>query len=58
LDIQWAGGKIKNEIITLVRFEGDARSLRDLRVLANSNYGEDIMGNGVSLPRELAYLHE
>ncbi|WP_373499061.1 HPr family phosphocarrier protein [Desulfococcus sp.] len=58
LDIQWAGGKIKNENITLVRFEGDARSLRDLKVLANSNYGEDIMGNGVSLPRELAYLHE
>jgi phosphotransferase system HPr-like phosphotransfer protein len=58
LDIQWAGGKIKNENITQVKFEGDARSLRDLKVLANSNYGEDTMGNGVPLPRELAYLHE
>lgn len=58
LDIQWAGGKIQNENITHVKFEGDARSLRDLKVLANSNYGEDTMGNGVPLPRELGYLHE
>lgn len=58
LDIQWAGGKIQNENITHVKFEGDARSLRDLKVLANSNYGEDTMGNGIPLPRELGYLHE
>lgn len=58
LDIQWAGGKILNENITQVVFEGDARSLEDLKILASANYGEDTMGNDIPLPRELSYLRE
>ncbi len=56
LDIQWAGGKIQNENIKKVVFEGDVRSLKDLEILASVNYGEDLMGNGIALPKELAYL--
>jgi phosphotransferase system HPr-like phosphotransfer protein len=56
LDIQWAGGKIAKENISEVRFEGDARALRDIEVLAGVNYGEDSMGKGIALPRELNYL--
>lgn len=58
LDIQWAGGKIQNENITSVVFEGDARALRDLEILASVNYGEDAMGNGIPLPKELGYLRQ
>lgn len=58
LDIQWAGGKIQNEGITRVTFEGDARALTDIQTLASVNYGEDTMGKGVPLPRELSYLRE
>jgi hypothetical protein len=56
LDIQWAGGKIQKENIQKVNFEGDARALKDLKILASFNYGEDSMGKGVPLPRELDYL--
>jgi phosphotransferase system HPr-like phosphotransfer protein len=56
LDIQWAGGKISKENISEVVFDGDARALRDIEILAKVNYGEDTMGKGVPLPRELAYL--
>lgn len=56
LDIQWAGGKIQKENITHVVFEGDARSLKDIEILAGVNYGEDTMGKGIPLPRELKYL--
>jgi hypothetical protein len=56
LDIQWAGGKIQKENIQKVTFEGDARALKDLKILASFNYGEDSMGKGVPLPRELDYL--
>jgi phosphotransferase system HPr-like phosphotransfer protein len=56
LDIQWAGGKINKEQIAEVVFEGDVRALRDIEILAAVNYGEDTMGKGVPLPRELAYL--
>lgn len=58
LDLQWAGGKIRNESLTHVAFEGDARSLRDLEILARVNYGEDSMGNNISLPREIRYLRD
>lgn len=58
LDIQWAGGKIQNENITQVTFEGDSRSLKDIEVLARNNYGEDIMGKNIPLPKELSYLRE
>ncbi len=56
LDIQWAGGKIQKEKIKQVVFEGDARALNDIRVLASVNYGEDRMGKGIPLPKSLQYL--
>lgn len=56
LDIQWAGGKIQKENITEVVFEGDSRALADIEILAGVNYGEDTMGKGIPLPRELQYL--
>ncbi len=56
LDIQWAGGKIQNENITNVTFEGDVRALKDIEKLASVNYGEDTMGKGIPLPEELNYL--
>ena len=56
LDIQWAGGKIQKENYTEVIFEGDVRALKDIKILASVNYGEDTMGKGVPLPKELSYL--
>jgi len=56
LDIQWAGGKIQNENINNVIFEGDVRALKDIEKLAGVNYGEDTMGKGIPLPEELNYL--
>jgi phosphotransferase system HPr-like phosphotransfer protein len=56
LDIQWAGGKIQKEKIAQVIFEGDVRALKDIEILAGVNYGEDTMGKGVPLPKELKYL--
>lgn len=56
LDIQWAGGKIQKESIARVTFEGDIRALKDIEILAATNYGEDTMGKGVPLPKELKYL--
>jgi len=56
LDLQWAGGKIHKEGIQEVVFQGDMRALNDLRILAGINYGEDSMGKGVPLPKELSYL--
>ena len=56
LDIQWAGGKIQKENISKVIFKGDVRALKDIEILAGVNYGEDTMGKGVPLPKELKYL--
>ena len=56
LDIQWAGGKIQKENIRAVGFEGDVRALKDIAILAGVNYGEDSMGKGIPLPKELKYL--
>ena len=56
LDIQWAGGKIQKEKLNKVTFEGDTRALGDIKILAGVNYGEDTMGKGVPLPKELSYL--
>ncbi len=56
LDLQWAGGKIQKENIQEVAFQGDKRALRDIQILAGVNYGEDSMGKGISLPKELSYL--
>jgi phosphotransferase system HPr-like phosphotransfer protein len=56
LDIQWAGGKINKENRDTVVFEGDARALADIEILSKVNYGEDMMGKGIPLPKELDYL--
>lgn len=56
LDLQWAGGKIKKEELETVQFKGDLRALNDLKILAGVNYGEDHMGKGIPLPKELSYL--
>jgi hypothetical protein len=56
LDLQWAGGKIQKEKLEQVVFEGDVRTLKDIEILASVNYGEDTMGKGVPLPKELSYL--
>jgi phosphotransferase system HPr-like phosphotransfer protein len=56
LDIQWAGGKVKKEEVEIVAFTGDSRALNDLVILAEVNYGEDHMGKGIPLPKELSYL--
>jgi phosphotransferase system HPr-like phosphotransfer protein len=56
LDIQWAGGKIQKENLKEVVFEGDARTLKDIEILSTVNYGEDLMGKGIPLPKELKYL--
>lgn len=56
LDLQWAGGKIHRENITQVKFRGDARALADIKLLASINYGEDTMGKGIPLPKELDFL--
>ncbi len=56
LDLQWAGGKIQKEKHDQVIFEGDVRTLKDIETLASVNYGEDTMGKGVPLPKELSYL--
>jgi len=56
LDLQWAGGKIQKENHTKVVFEGDARALADIQILSSVNYGEDIIGKDIPLPKELSYL--
>ena len=56
LDLQWAGGKIQKENLTKVVFEGDIRALSDIKILASVNYGEDIIGKDIPLPKELSYL--
>jgi phosphotransferase system HPr-like phosphotransfer protein len=58
LDIQWAGGKIQKDKIKRVVFKGDARALRDIEILAGVNYGENSMGKGIPLPKELSYLKQ
>ena len=58
LDLQWAGGKIQKEEIKEVTFEGDLRALKDIKILAGVNYGEDFMGKGIPLPKELSYLKQ
>jgi len=49
-------GKI--DIITnmQVTFTGDKRVLQDVKLLAESGYGEDNYGNNISLPPQLDYL--
>ena len=58
IEMMWAGGMLKREKIDTVMFEGDKRVLQDLRILSGVNYGEDIMGRSIDLPKELSYLNK
>ena len=51
-----AMGKIDIETELRVSFTGDKRVLDDIRLLAESGYGEDNLGNNITLPKELFYL--
>lgn len=51
-------GKIDLESRMQVRFTGDKRVLRDIKLLAENGYGEDRFGNNIPLPPELSYLRE
>jgi phosphotransferase system HPr-like phosphotransfer protein len=56
LSISMAAGLIARRGYKTVLFEGDKRVLEDLRLLSQSNYGEDEKGNPTSLPQELNHL--
>jgi hypothetical protein len=49
-------GKIDVDTDMMVTFIGDKRVLVDIKLLAESGYGEDKFGNNVHLPDKLAYL--
>ncbi len=51
-----ATGKIDIRSDIHVTLHGDIRVLEDLRILATHGYGEDSMGNNVTLPADLNYL--
>jgi phosphotransferase system HPr (HPr) family protein len=58
IDIMWAGGMIKKEGITSIEFRGDKNAVKDLKLLADANYGEDTIGNSTPLPPQLSYLRQ
>ncbi len=49
-------GKIDIQTDLMVKFIGDKRVLEDIRLLAESGYGEDSFGNNIPLPKKLVYL--
>lgn len=49
-------GKIDINAELSVKFTGDKRVLADIKLLAESGYGEDNFGNNIVLPEELVYL--
>jgi hypothetical protein len=49
-------GKIDINTELTVTFVGDKRVLEDIKLLAESGYGEDKLGNNIHLPDKLAYL--
>jgi len=51
-----AMGKIDVDVKLKAKFIGDKRVLADIKLLAESGYGEDNFGNNVSLPEKLPYL--
>jgi len=51
-----ATGKIDISTDLKVSFVGDKRVLQDIKLLADSGYGEDSFGNNIALPKELTYL--
>ena len=51
-----AMGKIDVEANLTVKFTGDKRVLADIKLLAESGYGEDKFGNNIPLPEKLGFL--
>ena len=51
-----AMGKIDVEANLKAEFTGDKRVLLDIKLLAESGYGEDNFGNNIPLPEKLSYL--
>ena len=51
-----AMGKIDAQSDMEAKFVGDKRVLFDIRLLAESGYGEDSFGNNIPLPDKLSYL--
>ena len=51
-------GKIDVTTELAASFAGDRRVLEDIRLLAESGYGEDDFGNNLPLPEKLAYLRK
>ncbi len=51
-----AMGKIDVDANLTAMFIGDKRVLADIKLLAESGYGEDKFGNNVPLPDKLVYL--
>ena len=49
-------GQIDVDTDLMVTFVGDKRVLADIKLLAESGYGEDKLGNNIPLPEKLAYL--
>jgi len=49
-------GKIDISSDLSVTFTGDKRVLKDIKILAENGYGEDLFGNNIVLPGELSYL--
>jgi hypothetical protein len=49
-------GKIDTDTDLTATFIGDMRVLADIKLLAESGYGEDNFGNNIPLPEKLAYL--
>jgi hypothetical protein len=49
-------GKIDVDTKMTAKFIGDKRVLADIKLLAESGYGEDKFGNNISLPEKLSYL--
>jgi phosphotransferase system HPr-like phosphotransfer protein len=56
LSITMAAGLIARKGYKTVLFKGDKRVLKDLKLLAEYNYGQDERGNQAALPPELSYL--
>ncbi len=50
-------GKIDVVANVTATFVGDKRVLADIKLLAESGYGEDNFGNNIPLPEKLSYLH-
>ncbi len=56
LELLSAGGYVVTKGVDRVRFRGDKRTLDDLKLLAEHNYGETENGRDAPLPEALSYL--